>query len=1513
MFKVIKKFIYILLSVVAILFLFFIGCYVALKVDMVQKKVLNVVTSSLSQKVDSKVSINSIEWNFPNSFILNDVYIEDQSKDTLLSIKRTKVTILMRELFRRHVSFRTIQMKGMYANITKDSSDTFNYQFFIDAFRKEDKDTSNIKWDMNVESLAFDSCTLKYTNANKPIIRDKFDPNHIFVTNLNGDLYVKCFTPDSSNIKLKQISFKEKSGLELTKLSTTYIANKEKINLYDFATLLPNSKLLLSDATIYHNNYKAFKHFTDSVKFDLSIAPSKIDLKDLEALAPNLHKFKDNFSIECDIEGTVADISIPYINVKYGDLAKFRGSLSAKGLPKIEETNINAIIEEISAKPEDIEKIASSFADKEVNLPSTLEKLEFITYNGKIAGKLTDLKSNGTIASEIGFINNDIHITADSPKFENFNINGSIDSRDLELSKIFEDRENWGKASFSLSINAEKKKDEDISLAAKGNVMSFTYKKYTYNDIILNGTFIKRTFNGNIKIDDENIKLDFDGFVDLNKENTILNFYTNLEMAKLDALNLSSSPNSLLSLEIECNLEGNKLDMMNGNLSLDNLVLKKDNKETVINNVSISSTSDKKSNSRNIKIYSDYVNGEINGAIKYSSIYKKMKNLVAIYLPTLIKKEELEKEDNKNDFTFKFEVENSEPLTDIFKLPIVFMDQSTITGFFNDSINKAKVRIESPLIRIGKNNIADCILLAENPQNKLKLMLRGTNRPNSSRRNPYFITLSANAKNDSIETQFNFCNSMENTYSGQLSFSTIIREKTKEGITADFFIRPTEFILNDVTWEMHESHLKLSPNKLEVNGFYFNHSNQNLRINGVSTNTTSDSMLVHFSDLHLDYISDILNAHGITFDGVANGDIFLYKLFDKPYYVGDLNIYDAAINDYIIGDLSVKSDWDEKRKCISFITTLDDQKDNNYTAHSDIFGGVFVGNDSLYIEGDLHDVDLKFLRKYIGSVMQNNTGTASGKIKAYGKFKDIGIEGVAYAKDFAFDIDFLKTSYTLSDSIYLSRNSIKLNQTTIYDKEGNIGIANAIVLHEAFRNFKFAVDLNCKNILALNTTEQDNESFFGKAYASGNVTISGTPNEVNFGINVKSMPQTKITIPVGTYANANSSDFITFVENADRFSADKIRKQRRTRIRKIEENKKSKTKINLDINIEATKDAIVQLIMDPRQGDMIKGNGNGKIHINYSTKESGMQMYGSYEILKGEYFFTIQSLISRKFEINEGSLVRWTGSPYNAILDINAKYALNTSLTEILDDPNLRSTLTPVNCLLNLTGTINKPIIKFDINLPTADSDLTSRLKSVINTEELMNRNIASLLALGHFYTMDKKKETSSTNELSSVGFSTLSAQVSNWISSIDDGFNVGLNYKPSDGVSTSNEFDVALSTQLLNDRLLLNGNFGYREDKLNTARTNNSIVDFDIEYKLTPNGKYRLKAFNRTNDSYFKQAPNTQGVGIIYREEFDTFGDLFKSYYQPFGKWLNATKKEEKDSTQTDGIDSLNVRKTKQ
>lgn len=1502
--KGIKKFIYILLRLAALFFIILLSGYLVLKNDRLQSKVVKAVTESLSDKVQSEVKLTRIEWDFPNSFIINDVYIEDQNRDTLLSIDRTKVTLNLLDLFNANVSFRTIQMAGMHAHINKNDS-VYNFQFFIDAFRKKDT-TQSIKWTMDIESVAFDDCQVYFRNEKIAPRAKGFDPSNIGIKKLNGYLHVRRFAKDSVNVKLHNISFEEQSGLTLSGLSTSFLSNKEMMTFNNFVVKMPNSLVAFNDATFYHDNFEALKDIGNKLVINIDLAPSDIKVKDLAAFVPRLESLEEKIKIEGEIRGKGSDINVENLSIQYGENTHLNGNMRVKGLPNVRNASVFANFNDICADPKEMREIAEALLDRGLRTPSFVNNLHYLCYEGIIDGNLQELRAEGVLKSNIGEIYNNVTINAHDEKLASYTITGNVESEQLALNELFGEKSQLGKAGLHLDVIFDRDKSGAVSLEAVGVVDSFTYKNYTYSDIEINGVFNKNEFNGVVSLNDPNASIKFDGNINLSKEKPFSRFLAEVKEVKLDKLNLSDKANSSLSFSIETNISGKKLDDSEGAFSINNILYTQGSKELYMANASITAT--KKGDQKSIRLYSDYVNGEIEGKYKFSTIYKNLKHLAKGYLPSIIKEAPTFKQENGNDFTFRFDIENINPIHEIVHLPVSLSEQGSISGFYNDSLQKARIKIEAEQISFGKTHLEDCVVLVENPKDNIKIMVRGTHLPNNSRRSPYFLALNSTVKNDTLDTEIHFNNSAEVTYGGKVKLSAFFKSLTKEGLTADFLIHPSNIILSDTTWSLKKSTISLSPKSLTINDFQFHHDDQNLTINGRSTDNEKDSMHVHLNRLRLGYVSDIINQKNITFGGVASGDVNLFRLFNQPYFVGDLGVLQASINEYGIGDLNVRSDWNPKEKCIGFKGTLDNELPNKEIARSDIFGGVFIGNDSLYIEGDLKEVSLKFLRLYIGTIMGDNTGTVSGNVKAYGKFGEIGLEGKAFAKDFGFKVDYLNTFYTLTDTVVLTPTTIQLVNTPVYDTEGHKSVVNGILNHHGFHDFQFDINVNCHNFLALNTQEQNNSTYYGKAYASGPVRIYGTPNEVNFFIDLKTMPNSKVTIPFGNYATASNSDFITFVKKEEELSAFELKRQRRAKLRAIEENKKSKTQLNLDINIEATKDATVNLIMDARQRDIIKGCGNGKIRLTYSTKESGMNMYGSYEILKGEYQFTIQSLISRNFDIMNGSLVRWTGSPYDAIIDIHAKYALNTSLNEILDDPNLRSTLTPVHCLLKLTGTLRRPNIKFDLNLPNSDADLNSRLKSVINTEELMNRNAASLLALGHFYTMDKS-DVSSSSELSSVGFSTLSSQISNWMSSINEDVNIGVNYKPSDGVTTSNEFDVALSTQFWNDRLLLNGNFGYREDLNNVPNenTSNSIVDFDIEYKLSPSGKYSVKAFNRTNDSYFKQSPNTQGIGVTYRENFDTFGELVNYYTNPLRIWLSGNKKKKREQNEHPESDDNN------
>jgi hypothetical protein len=317
----------------------------------------------------------------------------------------------------------------------------------------------------------------------------------------------------------------------------------------------------------------------------------------------------------------------------------------------------------------------------------------------------------------------------------------------------------------------------------------------------------------------------------------------------------------------------------------------------------------------------------------------------------------------------------------------------------------------------------------------------------------------------------------------------------------------------------------------------------------------------------------------------------------------------------------------------------------------------------------------------------------------------------------------------------------------------------------------------------------------------------------------------------------------------------------------------------MNFQVDITPQAKIILVMDPVGGDEIKAYGSGNLRMTYTMPGDDLRMYGSYTIDRGSYNFTLQDIIVKDFTINEGSNISFTGDPYSARLDIKAIYNVNANLSDLdesfLQDKELNRTNVPVHALLLVNGDMRQPDISFDLEFPTLTQDTYRKVKSIISTDEMMNRQIVYLLALNRFYTPDYMSTTKG-NELFSVASSTISSQLSSMLGKISENWSIAPNFRSDRGDFSDLEVDLALSSSLLNNRLRFNGNFGYRDKSLNT---NQFIGDFDLEYLLNRSGSWRLKAYNRYNDQnyYLRSATTTQGVGIMFRRDFDKLFNFLK------------------------------------
>ena len=548
------------------------------------------------------------------------------------------------------------------------------------------------------------------------------------------------------------------------------------------------------------------------------------------------------------------------------------------------------------------------------------------------------------------------------------------------------------------------------------------------------------------------------------------------------------------------------------------------------------------------------------------------------------------------------------------------------------------------------------------------------------------------------------------------------------------------------------------------------------------------------------------------------------------------------------------------------------------------------------------------------SIANDIKGRATGKVHFYGKFKGLNLDG-AVMTDASMNFDILNTHFAIKDTILLAPSGLTFNNIHISDMEGHSGRMNGYLHFQHFKNLNYRFEIQANNMLVMNTKESTDMPFYGTVYGTGNALLTGNAIQgLDVNVAMTTNRNSIFTYIKGSVASATSNQFIKFVDKTPRRtiqdSIQIISYYEQLQQNRQEAEEEQKTDIRLNILVDATPDATMKIIMDPVAGDYISGKGTGNIRTEFYNK-GDVKMFGSYQINQGVYKFSLQEVIRKDFVIKNGSTITFNGAPLDANLDIQASYTVNSASlndlipeesSSIIQQPNVK-----VNCIMNLSGILVRPTIKLGIELPNERDEVQTLVRNYISTEEQMNMQILYLLGIGKFYTEDARNNQNS-NVMSSVLSSTLSGQLNNALSQVfeTNNWNIGTNLSTGDKGWTDMEVEGILSGQLLNNRLLINGNFGYRD---NPMANTNFVGDFEAEWLINRSGDIRLKAYNETNDRYYtKTNLTTQGVGIMYKKDFNKWSDLFF-----WNKWKlrNKRKQEEKSKQQTDSIGNANTAKS--
>lgn len=1490
--------------------------YVGVSLPSIQSYVRSIGETELSNLLGAEVKIGEVAISPFNRVTLKDVSVVTNPSDTALKINWVGAGINMTKLLTaRKIVISYAEIIGLDARIWRDSIGApLNIQPIIEALKPKDDNKPPTKFDLRINTVVIRKTSLSYDVGHDAPESGRFDPNHIKISSFRADLRIPRLKNDNFEFDLRRIAFKERSGFTLKNLSGDFVITSAGSRINRFLIELPESRIRLNDLGLDYISWENLKDNLYRLPIDIStITGSYITPSDLSSFVPLLTDFSSPANIDLEVSGAVDSLLIHRTNII---------NTSDGWWLKVSDSSLAGLFSHTSELSVDVEDLSVSIPAREIKiisgiLPSSVsDNLKMMIRNVgdlRVDASFSGSVKKAEIDAKLQMTPGNIDITGlyDISASDKKEFKSKISMVDYDLGAIFKGQkpalENFGVVTLMAegNINVEKRNIRFGSLDIDIPLME--YKGYTYNGLSADVNKEDDRIHATLMLDNPNVKIGAGCEVILTKGLPSVELDVDLRKVNLSSLNLTDKyPDHFLTTLIHCSLSGNDIDNVNAECWVRDLKFVDSKGDGLnLNKLEIVSLAD--GYPHRITISSDIVDGALNGSFHWITLPKVLRNMVSTYFPALVSPVEILNKDNLyNNFSFEFKFKSTDPIESLLKLPVKIVSPVTLNGRINQENMDARLNFGAPYLvqkdKVIENTYID-LSLGKSP---LSLIV-GTRYP--TKQGYLDLCLKNVGYDDRLHSGIEWNVERERDYRGEINIVTDFKRQTGSGIEANraplltmLKIISGEAVFNDTIWDISCPMISVEQNRIGIDSLNVRHLPQYLTINGVASPELSDSLTIDLREMNLDYIFETLNIPNVMFGGKASGIFHGSSLLSKMprLYTPNLHVDNLCYNHSLLGNADIQSYWENNRKAV-VINAIIDQPNH---CQSKINGNIMPMADSLDFHFEADKIRVGFMKPYMEAFAEDVDGYASGKARLWGSFKLIDMVGDIYAQDVSLKLGFTGCTYWATDSVHLTPGRINLEGVKLRDINNHTAILNGWVTHKCFKEPNFYFNVTDADQLLVYDMKKDIEyPWWGTVYGNGGATIVSSPEDIKIDVHMSTAPRTSFFFEISDRESANDYNFITF---RDRNQAKKdsilaadptpaiIRQLKDRQRNSIQDGSSTPYVMNFSIDVNPL--ALMTLIMDPDGGDNIKARGSGHMDFYYNSGKDDMTLTGVYTLDEGSYNFTFQDIIIKDFTIQKGSKISFTGDPYNANLDIHAAYDLTANLSDLdesflqekeINNPNVR-----VRAMLDVSGNMQRPDFSFDILLPGLTDAIQNKLRSIINTEDMMNREIFYLVALNRFYTPEYMN-ASKGNELVSLASSTLSSQLGNMLGQLSDKFSIAPNVRSDRGDFSDVEVDVALSSQLLNNRLILNGNFGYRDKALNT---NSFVGDFDVEYILNKSGNLRLKAYNRYNDQnyYMRNALTTQGVGVVIRRDFDSM----LSFLRPIRNWFTHGKKDEDDSS---------------
>jgi hypothetical protein len=1445
----------------------------ALMTPAVQTWLAEKASASLSKKLGTEIRIDGVELRLWGPNRLHGVFIADLKGDTLLASDEIWVRGLRVHRFGRLIEAKRVELHrtrlAMEKAVGDGHSNLTNLLEKLGSSSSADS-TNATPWRFQCRQVDIRDFHFSFHDRNRKPLAFGVDVDHVDIPSAQILGHNLAVAGDSICFHFDAFSFKDRSGLAVQQLTgAARVASRGvQINGLHLVTG-PQRKgskgsEVRGDLDLQTSDLADFDEFTTRVNIKADLDSSRLQLADVALFAPDLEGIDYAVALGGSFRGTVNEFKGKGIDLDFGSRSHFRGDVEMSGLPDIRNTFIVLDARDIHTGATDLAEIpVPPFKEgHKLVIPPEVVRLGRMEFKGNFTGFINSFTTYGSATSAAGTLRSDISFERDTvSKF--FRLHGKLATDGFDLGMVLVSDE-VRRLAVDVDVTASGKDINSLVAEIDGSVPELGLAKYTIGGIVLNGRLEKNLFNGALHCNDPKLQLDFNGLADLRGKWPDVDFKADVRRMDLRALGIIGGE-GYSDLVMQVNAKGRLApDSLQGSVRLRDVEFCQDTVELHLGDIALDAWNEGRQPV--VKLQSDMANAVVRGPFYPTLLPGAVTSAIFSIFPSL--EDQVKYAQAVQDFTFEVGVGNAQPLLDVV-LPGLALDQgATFTGSF--SSKTFDLDLDARIPHAGYKNLSgDSLVIAlSKTMDLLAFSLKGNGRMAKDSVALHNLYITGQAYQDEVRLRADW--SGQAGKAGQASGTINLNALVNGPSSMSVQLEPSQVDLGQGIWHNDQvANILVDSMAITVDSLALVNGAQSLRLSGAVSRDSTRALAFNLEHVRTENLKPLYN--GPEVHGSISGDGRLFDLYGNPFLLSFLCVDSLAIQDKPVGDLQFAASYNEQGDAINVNGAL--ERD---TLRAFSFSGTLNPGKAQELDLKLHmdHFDLRFINPYLPDAISDIQGQVTGVVNVTGKLAEPQINGTANMVDAGLRINYLNTFYKFTHTVDIQPDMFALDQVKLRDDEGHIATANGTIIHHGLKDWNFDVSLDMDNFKVLDTDESNNELYYGKAYATGSLGVSGYADNLEVDVDAATASGTDIHFPLGASTNVGSIPFVRFTGNG--LAADSV------------EQAVDLSGIRLDMKVAVTPDAKFELIFDPTVGDIMRGRGQGNLAMTV-TPSGDFSMKGDVDLVDGDYLFTLRNLVNKRFSVEPGGRISWYGDPFDAIINVDAVYRLRASLYDVIPVA-LRTEAYkkrfPVEVVMHLSQKLMNPDIAFDVKLPTVDEAVRTQVNSALATTDDMNKQVFSLIVLNRFLPSDATASQSDNNGLGSAtattGTELLSNQLSNWLSSLSNNIDFGVNWRTGDVIS-QDEVEVALSTQIFNDRLQLSTNVGVAYGNGGTQQGSNIIGDFSAEYSLTQDGKLRFKAFSQSNDKNLgqvDQAQTTQGAGLAYREEFNTLGEFFRNFW---------------------------------